>query len=75
MIFHYKRLVVSARNPVVIQSLTGESGHVLRPDEGRIGRDSDRQNRPRQFFPEFRFYGEILVEVVGGCGKSLNEDN
>jgi len=23
----------------------------------------------RQFFPEFRFYGEILAKVVGGCGR------
>jgi hypothetical protein len=71
MRFHYKRLAVSAKNLVVIRSMTGESGHVLRPDYGRIGRDSDRQNRARQFFPEFRFYGEILAEVVGGCGSFM----
>ena len=59
--------VVSAKNPVVIRFLTGESEPVLRPDEGRIGRDRNRQNRARQFFPEFRFYGEILAEVVGGA--------
>ena len=61
-------VVVDAKNPVVILYLTGESEHVLRPDHGRIGRDCNRQNRARQFFPEFRFYGEILAELVGGCG-------
>jgi len=60
-------VAVDAKNPVVIRSLTGESGPVLRPDEGRIGRDSDRQNRARQFFPEFRFYGEIFTGDGGGA--------
>jgi hypothetical protein len=34
-----------------------------------MGWNCNRQNRARQFFPEFRFYGEILAKVVGGCGK------
>ena len=61
-------MAVSAKNLVVIRSLTGESEFVLRPDYGRIGWDCDQQNRARQFFPEFRFYGEIFAGVVGGCG-------
>jgi hypothetical protein len=75
MTYHHIRLAVSAKIPAVILFLTGESEHVLRPDHGRIGWDCIRQNRARQFFPEFRFYGEILAEIVGGCGKELKEEN
>jgi len=62
-------VAVDAKILVVILFLTGESVPLLGPDESRIGRDCNRQNRARQFFPESRFYGEILAEVVGGCGS------
>ena len=62
MICHVIRLAVNAKNPALILFLAGESELVLRPDEGRTGRDCNRQNRARQFFPGSRFYGEILVE-------------